>query len=258
MDSVAAPVLTQIKIVFFDLDDTLCAYWEASKKALRDTFEANVLPGHTAPEMLAAWSEAFRDFSPTLKKTDWYASYLRKGESTRTEQMRLMLLRFGVSDDVLAKKLGDAYAYERNANLKLFPEAIPVLETLKARYPMGLITNGPADVQRQEIETVGVGNYFEHVYIEGEMGRGKPLPEVFEMIATEVGKQPDEILFVGNSYAHDILPAIEAGWHTAWIRRDTDVAPSNANEHPEDKPDGSPSPDATIYDLREVLTLLGI
>jgi putative hydrolase of the HAD superfamily len=172
--------------------------------------------------------------------------------------MRLMLHRLGVAEEGLAQKLGDAYAFARNANLKLFPEAISVLDTLKARYPLGLITNGPADVQRQEIETVGVGKYFEHVYIEGEMGRGKPLPEVFEMIAAEVGKRPDEILFVGNSYAHDILPAIEAGWHTAWIRRDTDVAPSNANEHPEDKPLGAADPDATIYDLREVLTLLGI
>ncbi|HEY3780206.1 MAG TPA: HAD family hydrolase [Fimbriimonadaceae bacterium] len=252
------PILTQVKIVFFDLDDTLCAYWEASKKAMRDTFAANLLPGHTAQDMVRAWSEAFRDFSPTLKKTGWYASYLRKGESTRTEQMRLMLHRLGVEDDALAKKLGDTYAFERNANLELFPEALGVLETLKQRYPMGLITNGPADIQRQEIETVGVGRFFEHVYIEGEMGRGKPLPEVFEMIAAEVGKQPDEILFVGNSYAHDILPAITAGWRTAWIRRDTDIAPSNANEHPEDKPDGAPNPDATIYDLREVLTLLGI
>jgi putative hydrolase of the HAD superfamily len=258
MDSIKPPVLTQVKIVFFDLDDTLCAYWEASKKAMRDTFAANLLPGHTVAQMLTAWAESFRDFSPTLKKTDWYASYLRKGESTRTEQMRLMLHRLGITDDDLAKKLGDTYAFERDANLKLFPETLGVLDILRERYPLGLITNGPADVQRQEIETVGVGKYFDHVYIEGEMGRGKPLPEVFEMIANEVGKKPDEILFVGNSYAHDILPAIEAGWHTAWIRRDTDVAPSNANEQPEDKPSGAPDPDATIYDLREVLTLLGI
>jgi len=252
------PVLTGIKIVFFDLDDTLCAYWEASKKALSDTFEAHSLPGHTAAEMVTTWAEAFRDFVPRLKQTDWYASYLRKGETTRTEQMRLMLARFGVEDEVLAQRLSDTYAAKRNENLALFGEAREVLEALHKRFPLGLITNGPADVQREEIQTLGIGHLFDHVYIEGEMGRGKPLPAVFEQIATEAGCRPEEILFVGNSYHHDMEPGIAAGWHTVWVRKATDVAPSSTGSSPELKPAGGPTPDAEIEDLRDLLGLFGL
>ena len=258
MERTATKVLTDVQVVFFDLDDTLCGYWEASKAALRHTFETFHFEGHSPEEMVEHWAVAFRDFSPGLKASNWYASYLRKGEPTRTEQMRLTLLQIGIDDPVKAKEVSDFYAAERNRSLKLFPEAKEVLEKLKSRYPLGLITNGPADIQRQEIATLGIGHYFDHVYIEGEMGRGKPLPEVFDMIATEVVKQPQQILFVGNSYAHDVQPALLAGWHAIWVRKETDVPPSRSGHRAvvEEKPTGARDPDAVIGDLREVLSLL--
>ncbi len=258
METTSPKVLTGIRIVFFDLDDTLCGYWEASKKALDFTFEQHTIPGHTPQEMVDTWAAAFRDFVPTLKDTGWYASYLRKGESTRTEQMRLMLKRLDIEDEALAVALSATYADKRNEFLELFPEALEVLGTFSSLFRMGLITNGPADVQRSEIEKLGIGHFFEHVYIEGEMGRGKPLPAVFEQIANEVECKPEEILFIGNSYFHDVRPGIEAGWHTAWIRKATDVAPSSTHAHLEALPEGAPEPDLIIGDLRELYGLLGI
>jgi putative hydrolase of the HAD superfamily len=254
------PRFRDIKIVFFDLDDTLCAYWDACKIGLRKTFAA-LGPQDISPEkMVQEWAAAFREFSPTLKKTNWYEGYLLKGEPTRTEQMRLTLARVGVDDPELAMRLSERYAYERDANLKFFPEALAVVETLHAKFPLGLITNGPADIQRQEIATLGLERYFDHIYIEGEMGRGKPLPEVFEHIAKDVGREPHEILFVGNSYAHDVKPALLAGWRAIWIRRPSDVPPSTADiqPKPEERPEGAPEPDMEIHDLREILHPLGL
>src|SRR2546423_1235098 len=121
--------LKNIGIVFFDLDDTLCGYWDASKAALRRTFEKHSVNGHSPEQMVQEWAAAFREFSPALKSTSWYASYLRKGEPTRTEQMRLTLKRVGIDNEDLAKEIGDYYAEERIRNLKLFPDAPPVMET---------------------------------------------------------------------------------------------------------------------------------
>lgn len=249
--------LGSVKIVFFDLDDTLCGYWEASKAALRQTFESHPIAGFSTGEMLDHWAAAFREFSPNLKQLGWYERYLKKGETTRTEQMRLMLLRMGVDDPALARTIGDVYADHRNFSLTLFPESLEVLETVGKQYPMGLITNGPADIQRQEIETLKIGAFFQHVYIEGEMGRGKPLPEVFHAIEDDVGFREQDVLFVGNSYRHDVQPALAVGWHAVWVRRDTDRAPSSSSEHPEDIPPGGAPPDAVISDLRQILPMLG-
>lgn len=253
-------VFDSVRRIYFDLDDTLCGYWDASKAALRKTF-AEVSPnGHDAQHMVQEWAAAFRDFAPTLKKTGWYQTYLKEGEPTRTEQMRLTLRRIGIEDEALAIRLSEAYGRHRNDGLQLFDDAWEVLQTLHERYPMGLITNGPADIQRQEIAALGIGEFFDQVYIEGEMGRGKPLPDVFAMITENSGVAPHEILMVGNSYAHDIRPAIESGWRSVWIRRPSDVPPSAPGHvtQPEERPDDAPEPDAVIRHLEELLTLLGL
>ena len=181
--------------------------------------------------------------------------YLKNGEPTRTEQMRLTLLEMGIEDGVLARKLSDAYGEYRDANLKLFPESLLVLNTLRDRgYPMGLMTNGPADIQRQEIATCGIESYFKTIQIEGEMGYGKPNLDCFRIAEKNHGFAPNEMLMVGNSYGHDIKAAHLAGWKTAWVRRDTDVAPSATK--PEEKPDDGIIPDWIGSDLTELLDLL--
>lgn len=254
------PDLSSVQAVYFDLDDTLCTYWDASKAALRETFVRHPVGGLDASQMVRHWAAVFREFSPTLKHTDWYDGYLKKGEPTRTEQMRMTLLRVGVDDPSLARVLGDTYAQLRDSNLRLFEEAEEVLERLFGRYPLGLITNGPADIQRQEIGTLAVERFFQHIFIEGEMGLGKPLPEAFRRAERAVGLPPERIVFVGNSYAHDIRPAVEAGWKTVWIRRPSDVPPSTEDQDPkpEQRPEGAPAPDAEIGDLRALLPMLGV
>src|SRR5579862_7765394 len=173
------PDFRTVRAVFFDLDDTLCAYWEASKIGMRRVFENYGAPGFSVEEMVRHWASAFQEFSPTVKKTDWYPGYLESGEPTRIEQMRLTLARMGIEDETLASTLSHSYMIERDRALKLFDDAEYVLQILRGKYPLGLITNGPVDIQRQEIATLGIADYFEVILIEGEIGEGKPHASVF-------------------------------------------------------------------------------
>ncbi len=252
--------LGTVRAIYFDLDDTLCGYWDASKYGLRATFEKHGPEGYSSDDMIRHWAASFREFAPTLKHTGWYETYLKTGEPTRTEQMRLTLKRLGIEDTDLASLLSQAYMEERDRALTLFPDAIQVLDILKDKFPLGLITNGPADVQRQEVATLGIAGYFQNIFIEGEMGLGKPMKLVFDRAAAAVQCMPNEILMVGNSYGHDIRAALEFGWHAVWIRRDSDVPPSANGETlvPEGLPEGAPEPDATIHSLMELLPLLGL
>lgn len=242
-----------VEAVYFDLDDTLCAYWDAAKKGLKTAFEDHPEHGFTTEELLEAWSVAFREFVETIGKTHWYEKYRHSGEITRAELMRRTLERLGNYDEDLAKQLSNTYHVERQAALELFPEAEEVIKSLHLDYPLGLITNGPADIQRQEIQVLNIGPFFEHVFIEGELGYGKPDPRVMELAEDAVGLKPNQILFVGNSYKHDMVPAYEAGWRTAWIRRPSDISPSSRSNKIEEKPEDGITPDITITDLRELL-----
>lgn len=250
---------SSVRAIYFDLDDTLCGYWEASTKALRQTFDTHA-PGQLATDVLIDhWAAAFREFIPEIKSERWYADYLKRGEITRTEQMRRALNKAGLDDEAMANQLSQTYLECRDRNLALFPDALFVLDRLKALYPLGLITNGPADVQRMEILTLGIGQYFSNFFIEGEVGFGKPEAEVFRRAAAAVSLDPSQILFVGNSYAHDILPAIAAGWKTAWMRRPSDVPPSSkANSKPEERHPDKPAPTVEITELAQLLPLLSV
>ncbi len=258
VDSSVVEKFSQVKAVYFDLDDTLCGYWTASKAGLRTAFDQNPVEGKTTDEMIGVWGQVFREFSPELKdQTKLFHEYLTSGTVTRTHQMQLTLLRVGIDDMELAHSLSFAYMVERDRNLKLFPESLETIQRLRIKYPLGLITNGPADIQNQEVDTLGIRSYFDNIFIEGEMRIGKPHASVFEKAANAVGLLPHQLLMVGNSFGHDIKPAIEYGWVTAWVRRDTDVPPSSANIGPEPIPTSGPMPDLIIGDLAELLPLLG-
>ena len=257
MNPAAKERLSKVKAIYFDLDDTLCGYWDASKKGLREAFELNPIPGVSTDDAIAAWGGAFQGFSRDLKKIpDLYDAYLTSGAPTRTHQMRLTLEGLGQPSDEFAARLSQAYMERRDANLKLFPDAISVLDTLSQRFKIGLITNGPADIQNQEIDTTGIRNYLHAIFIEGEQRVGKPEKIVFDRAAAAMECDPEDLLMVGNSLHHDIRPAIEFGWATVWTHRATDVPPSSKTGKPEPIPTEGPLPDLIVNHLSEILPYL--
>lgn len=247
------PAFDEVQAVYFDLDDTLCAYWDAAKTGLTRAFEDHPEHGLPLQKLKDEWATAFAAFVQTIGQTHWYEKYKSSGEVTRVELMRRTLERCGIFDDELAHRLSHTYHVERQAALELFPEATQILESLQPHYPLGLITNGPADIQRQEIEKLQIAPYFAHIFIEGEFGIGKPDPSIFEAARQAVNLQPHQLLYVGNSFKHDIVPAHKAGWKTAWIRRPSDVPPSSKTGQPEDLPEGATPPDLTLTNLRQLL-----
>jgi len=241
----------RVRAVLFDLDDTLCNYWDASKAGMRQAFAECGLESET---FARHWATAFQMFGREVKSPEWYKKYLLQGEPTRTEQMRRTLACAGMDDEALAVRLSYLYAEYRYANLRLFPDAERCLQSLIGRFPLGLITNGPADIQREEIAVLGLSDAFDNVYIEGEQGIGKPDPHSFRAAERDLGLKPDELVFIGNSFGHDVVPAMEAGWLGVWIRRPSDIAPSRTT--PEEMPVGATPPDLTITSLDELLPLL--
>lgn len=258
MDLAIKERFANVKAIYFDLDDTLCGYWNASKAGLKAAFERHPVEGKSTIEMVEAWGQTFHEFSPELKEqTKLFHEYLTSGTVTRTHQMQLTLLSVGVDDMDLAKNLSFAYMVERDRNLRLFPDSKELIRHVQGKYPLGLITNGPADIQNMEVDTLQIRPYFSNIFIEGEMRIGKPHKSVFDRAAEAVDCHPHQLLMIGNSFGHDILPAIEYGWVTAWIRRDSDVPPSSRTGKPEAIPVEGPMPDLIISDLTELIPLLG-
>ncbi len=59
---------------------------------------------------------------------------------------------------------------------------------------------------------LGLEELFDLVAIEGEVSVGKPHLAIFTQAQRQLGLPSTQILFVGNSWAHDVLGALNVGW----------------------------------------------
>ncbi|GBC93271.1 Putative HAD-hydrolase YfnB [bacterium HR15] len=212
----------RVQAVGFDLDDTLCLYMPIAQRARRQAFAELVQPllEQDIETIEQAYQQAFWQMMDEIKREPWRSRYLQSGEPTRTETMRRMLTLLNVPSDGLAEQLSARYLQLRESQLQLFEDTLPVLNALREQYRLFLITNGPAQEQRRELRLLGLEPYFEVVAIEGELGVGKPDPAIFLHVQEQLRLDPKQILFVGNSWEHDVQGALRVGWQAAWLDRE--------------------------------------
>lgn len=244
MNAAAAPPLRGI---FFDLDDTLIGYAEAERRAL---VAGCVLASHVNPAIHAdALAGAIYDAYAQRYSygTPGYADLAKI--SAHDLRLRLTgdaLFALGTGRDPnLTKMLVAAYENAERDALLRFPDADETLRRLRPCVRLGLITNGPSDMQRAKLAALALDGYFDAIVVDTEFGHPKPDARIFAHAADQVGLPASELLFVGNSLPADIAGARGAGWTSVWLR-----APSEAPPGPDD-----PVPDHVISRLSELLDL---
>jgi putative hydrolase of the HAD superfamily len=148
------------------------------------------------------------------------------------------LADLGVDDTAMACELGDFFLSDRKQRHVVFPEARAVLDALRSRVKLGMITNGASDIQRAKIEGSGLAAYFEAILVSGEEGFGKPKPEIFRLAIDRLGVDEASAVMVGDSLARDVAGAASVGIKSVWVNR-RGVAGT----------DRFPAPDAELRDL---------
>lgn len=193
--------------ILLDLDDTLCDYTSARDLRLRIAFSEATGLAEDAPELgaLVAASVAAHPHG-----ADHFVD---------------LLARFGYPDTARAQEAAAWYRANRFHGLALFADAAAVLEHL--RFPgiglpartLGIITNGPAEVQREKVSLLQVEPLVDFVIISGEFGVAKPDPSIFREALQRAGAAPEETVFVGDSAEYDIAGAHASGLRTVWVNR---------------------------------------
>jgi putative hydrolase of the HAD superfamily len=210
-----------IRAVLFDLDDTLSDYSKSAKWSLSQV--ADYAVDHngnlTGLGLQEAYYHARDDLEQEAAQVGEALYAKRSGLEVRYLIWERALQRCGVSSPLLARAVAARYGLERAQTISLFPDALPVLTRLKQGYALGLVVNGPADIQREQIERLRLEPFFSTILIEGEVGYGKPTPAVFGLAAEKVGCDPSEAVFVGDSLTEDIAGAKAAGLRAVWVNR---------------------------------------
>lgn len=259
----------KFRAVLFDLDDTLVWDERISRQALVETAARGAAvygldAGRLAAAAKRASDELWRAHAPVTRCDElgivafegmWghfhgeeeYVKHLHEWTPQfRREIWQRALAEQGVEDKELADRSAECFVRRRRELSEHLPGAEQVLRTLqRAGIRLGLLTNGAASLQREKIETSGLGLFFDAAVVSGEIGTGKPEPAIFHHLLDRLGVAAGESLMVGNSLARDIVGGKRAGLHTCWLALEG-----------EEEPVGLVEPDFTIRSLAELPRLV--
>jgi putative hydrolase of the HAD superfamily len=113
--------------------------------------------------------------------------------------------------DALIDLLSDEYIKYLPEYNHLFDGAIELLEYLKPKYKLHIITNGFASVQTRKLENSNIGHYFETITNSEMAGVKKPHRDIFDFALSLANASKEESIMIGDSYEADVVGAIEAG-----------------------------------------------
>jgi putative hydrolase of the HAD superfamily len=190
--------------IFFDLDRTLWDFDTNSRHALTDIYHEFQLQG-----MGIESPEIFVEVYQAINEALW-ARY-RKGQLNkrllRSRRFFDTLVHFGIEDEYLGEKLGEAYIDISPYKTAVSPNCMEVLDYLAGKYQMHILTNGFEEVQHIKLKHSGLRRYFTKVITSERAGARKPDPTVFSFaFALTKGSNGDSIM-IGDDLNTDILGA---------------------------------------------------
>jgi putative hydrolase of the HAD superfamily len=192
--------------VAFDLDDTLAVPDRDRQTILHEAARDAGAPPFTREAYLAAHAECL------------------------TEETREPIFAALLSEhDTAASPVAVARAYREHiaASLTPVPGAEWLLDQLRQRYRLGLLTNGPVVAQHDKLRTLDWVGAFDVELVTGSLAAGKPDARAFEALRSELGTAPAETVYVGDDVEADVEGAAAAGMVPVQV-----VFEGSADPHP--------------------------
>ncbi|WP_414468609.1 TIGR02253 family HAD-type hydrolase [Methanobacterium sp. ACI-7] len=187
-----------IKVVFFDIDDTLydtSGFAKLARKAALNVMIDAGLPLES--------DEAYKLLREII---DEYGSNYDKHFNILTKRV------FGEEKPLLIGLGMITYHNVKFALLRLFPQTTRTLIYLKKRgYSLGVISNGITIKQWEKLIRLDLHHFFDQVITSEEAGVNKPDIQIFKTAMDKMECSPEESIMIGNKFSEDILGALESG-----------------------------------------------
>ena len=202
-----------IKVISFDLDDTLWAVEPVLEKA-----EAVV--HQWLEEHCPAVTQTF-DLN-ALKALRLKLFHQRPDLQHQISLLRILSMQQAIEAsgynskeaEKLAHQAFDLFLHHRH-EVELFDAVEETLAELQKHYQLVVITNGNAHVERLEI-----GQYFEFAISAEQLNSGKPSPLPFQAVLNRCDIRANQLIHVGDHHEHDIIGAKNLGIRTVWVNLD--------------------------------------
>jgi putative hydrolase of the HAD superfamily len=194
-----------VKHIFFDLDHTLWDFETNSAKTFEKIFRDNNI------------NVSILVFLNYYKPINFEYWRLYRNEKISKEKLRYGRLKntfdkmnFKISD-TLIDQLSDDYIYNLSNFNVLFDGTIEILDYLKSKYQLHIITNGFSEIQANKIKNSKIDAYFDKIITSDSVGVKKPNPKIFEYALKVANATKNESIMIGDSWEADIMGAKNFG-----------------------------------------------
>ncbi|BBM82776.1 HAD family hydrolase [Candidatus Uabimicrobium amorphum] len=208
------------KCIIFDLDDTLCDYSSAKRKALDKALSSFIELGIDQNCL----RDLYLELEPKLFKL--FTSKKIDREKYRVNRFFFPVLSLcpqGLSCDKVLKYAETAninYQDYANTKVEMFEDAVIYLAYLQKRsIDYVILTNGPSDGQKRKVKHLKVIPE-KKVFVSEDIVYAKPDAKAFEYVLQKLPFCKKECLFVGNSIEEDIKGANKTGIDCVLIDRE--------------------------------------
>ena len=199
------PEINQITDVFFDLDHTLWDFERNSALTFEKIFGELKIDLNLV-DFLAAYEGINHHYWKLFRENKISQKELRHERLIKTFQV----IDFSF-DPTKIDSISDQYILNLSTFSNLFEGAISLLEKLKVKYQLHIITNGPELVQHNKINNSGLSSYFKNVFTSEKVGYKKPHPIIFEYALDQTNTLANNSMMIGDSLEADILGALNIG-----------------------------------------------
>lgn len=196
-----------ISDIFFDLDHTLWDFERNSALTFQKIF--------AEAEIEVSLSKFLEVYVP-LNLAFWKLYRENKINKPDLRYQRLKTtfdaIGYEIKDEVI-NILSAEYITNLAAYNNLLPNTVEILDYLKPKYKLHIITNGFQEVQTRKLVNSNISGYFNQVINSEMAGVKKPNPEIFELALHKANTMADRSLMVGDNIEADILGAKAVGFH---------------------------------------------
>ncbi len=203
-----------IKLVTFDLDDTLWAVQPTMKRANRRLWE---WLSNEAPAYVTRFEPSDLMEGSALRRAllERYPEIAHSMTEVRIRLLEEGMKEIGYSEaqaQELAASAFDHFMMHRNA-VTPYDEAIPMLESLKAmELKIAALSNGNADVTQTPLAP-----WFDFQFNADLVGTAKPHRLMFDKALDRACAKACEAVHIGDHPINDIQAAKALGMHTIWV-----------------------------------------
>jgi YjjG family noncanonical pyrimidine nucleotidase len=196
---------TNITDVFFDLDHTLWDFEKNSALAFEIVFKMQDLEIDMS-EFLKFYVPINRQYWERYRKDEITQKQLRYGRLKDTFD----LIEYTISDDVI-DLLSIEYIHYLPKYNHLFEGTIEILDYLKTKYNLHIITNGFAEIQGNKLNNSYIAHYFKTITNSEMAGVKKPNHKIFEYALDLAGTKKENSIMIGDCIEADVQGALDAG-----------------------------------------------